>query len=96
MSGFSPDFRSGRKLSCEMTAQAAGMLVLGDALQTLGGLGTHILSVLAHCVSRVDTGLCTYWHGRSTEQLLTIAQAKKRKANTILQSRKQQKLLTAE
>ena len=47
MSGFSPDFRSCRKLSCEMTTQAAGMLVLGDALQTLGEPGTHILSFLA-------------------------------------------------
>ena len=69
MSGSTHDFMSCRKLSCEMKTQAAGMLVLGDALQTLGEpAGTHILSFSALCISRVDTGLCVYWHGRSTEQ----------------------------
>ena len=67
MSGFSPDFRSCRKLSREMTTQAAGILessrVLCQHLMDHGTHiascsahhGTHIASCSAHCVSGVDT-----------------------------------------
>ena len=46
--------------------------------------------------AKPEARICVHWHRGSTDKMLTVAVAKKRKADILSQSRKQQRLLQVE
>ena len=71
--------------------------IIGENLQRLRDLAeADLIKELTHFKLNLRQGFVSTGMGDLQTKLLTVAEAKKRKADMVLQSRKQQRLLQAE